>query len=192
MTVWSDEFTVSLLGRVVRVWAPIGEEVRQRLDVGRDSAQGALAVDPITGEVEWEWLSRGNRDRWQRARAFVSRRGLGEPTELIPWLARLAEGGVRGMVWDGAGSHRNLAVRKEASEQGIGLVQQPPASPELNPAERVIEVLRAATEGRVFATLESKMAHVEGVLNELALDPERVRRLTRWNWIHRNILALSP
>jgi DDE superfamily endonuclease len=190
--VFADEFTVSLLGRVVRVWGPIGEEVRQRLDLGRDSAQGALAVDPISGELDWQWLSRGTKDRAERARAVAARDGSGEPPPLTHWLDQLADVGVRAVVWDDAGSHRDGWLRQHASERGLQLVKQPPASPELNPAERVIEGIRAATEGRVFENLESKLVAVEGVLNELALDPEGVRQLTRWDWILKNIQELPP
>ena len=192
MVVFADEFTVSLLGRVVRVWGPIGEEVRQRLNVGRDSAQGALAVDPISGEVDWQWLSRGTKDRAARARAMVESGGSGAVPPLTHWVEQLAEAGVSAVVWDDAGSHRDGWLRQHANERGLQLVKQPPASPELNPAERLIEVIRAASEGRVFENLESKLVEVDGVLNELALDPERVRRLTRWHWILHNIRALPP
>lgn len=193
--VFADEFTVSLVGRVVRVWAPVGEEVRQRLHVGWDSAHAALAIDPITGTIEWQWFNRGHRDRKHRARAACSRRSVGapeEPPELVGWLERLAEVGVRGVVWDGGRAHRDRAVCQHANERELVLVEQPPASPELNPAERVIEVIRRATEGRLFTTLESKLTAVEGVLNELALDPERVRQLTRWDWILDNLRSLPP
>jgi hypothetical protein len=202
VVVWADEFTVSLHGRVVRVWAPVGEAVRQRLDLGWDCAVGALAVDPITGTLDWQWQSRGQKDRQARARQQQARQQLvrqqrdrdagEEPPELAGWLERLAEAGVSAVVWDGAGSHRDHALRRYASEREIRLIEQPAASPELNPAERIIEVLRQATEGRVFESMENKLVEVEGELNKLALDPEGVRQLTRWDWLHRNILDLPP
>jgi hypothetical protein len=67
----------------------------------------------------------------------------------------------------------------------------PPASPELNPAERVFEELRRAVEGRVYGTIENKMAAVERELVKLAADPERVRSLAGWSWI-RSALAALP
>jgi transposase len=86
---------------------------------------------------------------------------------------------VSAIVWDGAPSHRDAVV------QGLGLPQigLPPHSPELNPAERVFEELRRATDGKVYATLEDKVAAVEKRLGELEADPERVRSLANWDWI---------
>lgn len=67
--------------------------------------------------------------------------------------------------------------------RGLPLVGLPPYSPELNPAERVFEELRRATEGKVYATLDEKVAAVEERLRGLEADPERVRSLANWDWI---------
>lgn len=84
--------------------------------------------------------------------------------------------GVRAVVWDGVASHRARIVRA----LGLPLITQPPAAPELNPAERVFEELRRAVEGRTSPTIEAKMAAVEPELQALAADPGRLRRLTGW------------
>lgn len=63
------------------------------------------------------------------------------------------------------------------------LIEQPPASPELNPAARVFEELRRVVEGKVDATLAEKVDAVQAEPARLAADPERVRRLTGWGWI---------
>ena len=57
---------------------------------------------------------------------------------------------------------------------GLPLIWQPPAAPELHPAERVFEELRREVEGRVYGTIEKKMAALERALKELAASPERV------------------
>jgi hypothetical protein len=66
---------------------------------------------------------------------------------------------------------------------GLPLIEQPPYAPELNPAERVFEELRAGIEGVIYPTIEAKVAAVEAILDELDADPERVKRLTSWGWI---------
>jgi transposase len=175
VVVWADELTVSMRGWVVRIWAPIGEAVRQRLDVQWKAANLSVAVEPITGSLEWHWVT-----------------SSGNPEHLARVLEAWAQAGVRGVVWDGAGAHRALSIQQQAQTCGVSVIRQPPYAPELNPAERLIQVLRAAIEGRTFGKLEQKKAAVEGVLNSLALDPERVRRLTRWDWIHQSLLALPP
>ncbi len=72
------------------------------------------------------------------------------------------------------------------------LVQQPPAAPELQPAERVFEELRRVVEGTVYATLEEKVAAVERELQALAADPARVKVLAGWHWIQEAWAALPP
>jgi transposase len=170
--VWADELFVFLHGSIRRIWAPIGEAIRQRLDVEWGCDRLSLAVEPIAGSLEWHWIE-----------------ATGE-AGILPIVVAWAEEGIRAVVWDGAPAHTSHRVRQQAADHALALIRQPAHSPELNPAERVIQHLRAALEGRVYTTLEEKKSAVEGVLNELALDPERVRRLTRWGWIHQAILNL--
>jgi len=66
---------------------------------------------------------------------------------------------------------------------GLPLIGLPPYSPELNPAERVFEEVRRWIEGKVYPSLEDKVAAVEAFLTELESNPDRVRALTGWDWI---------
>jgi hypothetical protein len=76
---------------------------------------------------------------------------------------------------------------------GVPLVELPPYSPELNPAERVFEAIRRYVEGDVYATLAEKQAKVERYLRELDADPTRLRSLAGWHWIHHALEQLpSP
>jgi transposase len=83
------------------------------------------------------------------------------------------------LIWDRASSHRTERVRAT----GWPLISLPASSPELNPAERVFEELRRVVEGKIYATIEEKMAAVNSALVHLAADPARVRSLTYWSWI---------
>ena len=65
-----------------------------------------------------------------------------------------------------------------------------PNSPELNPAERLFEEIRRHVEGRVYATLNDKVAEVQAFLQKLDADPPRVRRLAGWDWINHAIATL--
>jgi transposase len=91
----------------------------------------------------------------------------------------LAEWAPDAVVWDGAGAHRG----KQLGGLPIARIFLPPYSPELNPAERVLEEVRRRAEGRVYDSLDAKQAEVEAGLQELAADPERVTRLCGWEWI---------
>ena len=74
---------------------------------------------------------------------------------------------------------------------GVKTIVQPAYSPELNPAERVFEEVRRWVEGRVYGSVEEKMAAVDECLSRLESDPERVKSLVGWKWIIQNVQGLS-
>jgi len=94
--------------------------------------------------------------------------------------------GVQAIVWDGAPGHRGSQVK----QVGVALIEQPPYSPELNPAERVFEELRRKVEGKVYGDLEANKETVEQELQRLAANPERVRRLAGGTWIRETVDSL--
>lgn len=167
---WSDEMRIGLLGQVRRRWAPRGVKLRQRIAFGRVWRYLALAVDAIRGELSWSWIE--NMKGHSIAGAVQA----------------FKEAGVEAVVWDRAGGHRTVAVR----EVGVILVEQPPASPELNPAERIFEELRRKIEGRNYEDIEAKKAAVEAELQVLAAEPAKVRSLAGWSWITNACQALPP
>jgi transposase len=158
---FADEMRLGLHGRVRRVWAPRGVKVRQRVQLRYEWTYLALAVDGVAGRLWWQWLPNMKKE------------------SVAPAVAAWQAAGIAAVVWDGAPAHRARLVRAV----GLPLVTQPPAAPELNPAERVFQELRRAAEGLVYATLAEKVAVVEGELAALAADPARLRRLTGWRWI---------
>jgi transposase len=85
-----------------------------------------------------------------------------------------------------ASSHRHELVRGV----GLPLIGLPPYSPELNPAERVFEEVRRWIEGKVYPSLEDKVAAVAAYLTELESNPDRVRGLAGWDWIEDTIRRL--
>lgn len=167
---FADELRVGLHGRVRRVWAPRGVKVRQRVQLRYEWRYLALAVDPRAGTLRWRWLPNLKKE------AVAEAAGA--------WKAD----GIAALVWDGAPSHRAKAVRAVAPP----LVALPPASPELNPPERVFQELRRAVEGLVYATLADKVAAVERALTVLAADAARLARLTGWAWLDDNLARLPP
>lgn len=135
--------------------------MRQRRQIVYRWAHLAIAVDGIRGELDWKWLPNMKKE------AMV---------EVVKAWKDLGWGAI---VWDGASSHKAIVVR----EVGLPLIGLPPSAPELNPAERVIEVVRDRVEGREYESIEAKSAAAEAVLKELASDPSRIRRLAGWRWI---------
>jgi hypothetical protein len=157
---WSDEMRLGLHGQVRRRWAPRGIKLRQRVEVKYQWRYLALAVS-AAGALHWRWLEN------------MKQGGIAETVSAWKYA------GISALVWDSAPSHRAKLVRQVAPP----LIALPPYSPELNPAERVFEELRRAVEGRVWGTVDAKVAAVDGLLQDLARSPERVQRLAGWPWI---------
>lgn len=158
---WSDEFRIGLYGSTRKVLAPRGVKVRQRVELVRDWYHLAVAVAPRTGQLAWAWIE-GTKG-----------------SQIAPAVGEWRDRGFDGLVWDGMKGHR----AGEVAATGMALVVQPPQSPELNPAERIGEAIRARVEGKVYGTIWHKMAAVEELLYELEADPKRVKEMTGWGWV---------
>jgi hypothetical protein len=165
---FGDEMRLGTMGQTRRVWAPArGFEIVQQREIGYQYEYLNLAVNPMTGELKWDWTS----DMKSASLSAV----------VENW-----QESVEALVWDGAPGHRGSAY----DEVGVERIQpRPPYSPELQPAERVFEYLRARVEGILYGRVESKKAAVEKALRELAACRERVKRLTGWSWIKRSIIG---
>jgi len=161
---------VGLMSQVRRVWAPRGVKVTQKVELRREWRYLNLAVNGVEGKLVWAWSENMK-------------------AETIAGVVRFwhAQEGVEVVVWDRAAGHRGKAY----AEVPVVRIEQPPYSPELDPAERIFEVLRAEVEGKIYATLADKCAAIEETLQRLASDPEKVKRLAGWPWIRKSIAALS-
>lgn len=167
-TGWADELRLGLIGQTRRVWAPVGVKVVQPLQYERQWCYLVLVVDPRAGRLWWSWTL----DM--------------KATSLAATVALWREAGIAAVVWDRAPAHQTAAVKAE----GVALIEQPPYSPELNPAERVFEAVRLHIEGKLYASLPEKYAAVDAFLAELDAAPDRVRSLAGWRWIQDALAAL--
>jgi transposase len=159
---------VGLIGQVRRVWAPRGFKVEQLVECKYEWAYLNLAVNGLTGQLHWGWTE--------------DMKG-----ESIAAVVKGWEGaGVKVLVWDGARGHHGAAYEGVAVKR----ITQPAYSPQLNPAERVFQYLRAEIEGRVYGTIAAKKKAVEAKLAELAKEPERVKSLAGWDWIRESVSGL--
>jgi transposase len=158
---FADEMRVGLRGTVRRVWGLRGVKLRQHVQFDYAWRYLFLTVDGQRGVLHWCWLE---------AMASLDIEGA---------LRGLRPSDLAALVWDRAPSHRTGRVRAV----GWPLIALPPYSPELNPAERVFEELRREVEGKVYATLDDKVAAVHAALQQLDANPDRVRSLTNWSWI---------
>ncbi len=159
---FADEMRVGLRGMVRRVWGRRGVEVRQRVQLVYEWLYLFLVVDAGRGKLHWTWI-----DSMKTEMVGAAVNGLKQQTK------------VGAVVWDGAPSHRDRRMRG----LGLPLIELPPYSPELNPAERVFEEVRRWVEGMVYRSIEDKVEAVDAFLTNLESNPGRVRALTAWDWI---------
>ncbi len=166
---FADEMRLGLRGMVRRVWGCRGVEVRQRVQLVYEWLYLFLVVDAGRGKLHWTWI-----DSMKTEMVGAAVNGLKQQTE------------VAAVVWDGAPSHRDRRMRG----LGLPLIDLPPYSPELNPAERVFEEVRRWVEGMVYRSIEDKVEAVDAFLTNLESDPGRVRALTAWDWIGQAIESI--
>jgi len=166
---WGDEMRLGLIGQVRRVWAPRGVKVEQLVEYEHQWAYLNLAVNGLTGHLRWAWT-----ENMQGA-------------SIAPVVKTWSTTGVAVLVWDRARGHRGPAY----SDVSVKRIEQPPYSPELNPAERIFEYLRDKVEGKVYGTLVAKQQAIEAELKKLAASPDTVRSLAGWTWIRQSVSTLS-
>lgn len=166
---WGDEMRLGLIGQVRRVWAPRGVKVVQVVEYKREWAYLNLVVNGLSGQLRWAWTENMKGD------------------SIAPVVKAWEEAGVSVIVWDRARGHRGPAYQDVA----VRLIEQPPYSPELNPAERVFEHLRGKVEGQVYGTIEAKKRAIEAELEKLAAAPNSVKSLAGWDWIRQSVNGLS-
>lgn len=159
---------VGLMGQVRRVWAPRGVKVVQAVEYKREWAYLNLVVNGLRGELRWNWTENMKGE------------------SIAPVVKQWGDEGVDTIVWDRARGHRGAAYQQVQ----VKLIEQPPYSPELNPAERVFEYLRSKIEGQVYGTIGVKKQTVEVELQKLSAAPHKVIRLTGWDWIHQSVSGL--
>jgi transposase len=87
--------------------------------------------------------------------------------------------GAVALVLDGSGSHTS---RQIAWPDGLDPLPLPAYSPELNPAERLFEVLRGALANQVFDSLADLEQALTRALQAYWANPAQLSRLTAYPW----------
>lgn len=136
--------------------------IRQRVQRRRKYRSLFLTVDVRSGRIWYCWLESMKGEEFCGVVRGIERAGV-----------------LDALVWDGAPGHRDARV----DGIGVPLIALPPYSPELNPAERLFQAIRAEIEGEVYIDLDAKCARVNGILARWDAHPEQVQALVGWHWI---------
>jgi transposase len=178
VTLWAtDEHRLGLLPVVRRVWAPRGQRPTAWVRRRYRWLYVYGFVRPATGQTWWCLLPTVSAEAFGLAlREFARDEGVGPAKRAV-------------LVLDRAGWH---AAKGLAPPEGIHLAFLPPASPELQPAERLWGLVDEPVANRAVADL----AELEAALVERCRDLERQRARikvrTRFHWWPRERRPRKP
>lgn len=168
LTVWAmDEHRLGLLPVVRRVWAKRGQRptawVRRRYQWLYVSG----FVRPRTGQTWWALVPTVNAQAMSTVlAAFAQECGIDAQHRAV-------------LVLDGAGWHTTTRL---VVPEGVHLVFLPPASPELQPAERLWSLVDEPGANRTFADLDALEDVLVRRCQVLAADRRTIRAHTRYHW----------
>lgn len=178
VTVWAeDEHRLGLIPLRRRVWAPRGTRPTAPSDRRYQWLYAYGLVRPTTGQSWWCLLPTVSTAAMSAALAAVAR------DEGIDTTHRAV------VVWDGAGWHTSHDLLVPA---GIDLVALPPASPGLQPAERLWPLLNEAVANRDFADLDTLLDALVDRCRTLRANRTTVRDLTHYRWWPTDAPLASP
>lgn len=168
VAVWAeDEHRLGLLPVVRRVWAPRGQRPTAWVHRRYAWLYVYAFVRPTTGQSWWALLPTVSTAAFSLALAeFARDEAIGPDRRAIVAL-------------DGAGWHlaKDLVV-----PEGLHLVPLPPASPELQPAERLWPLVDEVVANRTFADLDALEAVLVDRVRTLRADRRTVKAHTRYHW----------
>ena len=168
MTLWAeDEHRLGLIPIQRRVWAPRGTRPTAPSDRHYAWLYVYGLVRPTTGASWWCLLPTVSTGAMSLAlAAFAADAGIDAAHRAV-------------VVWDGAGWHTS---GKLVVPDGIDPVALPPASPELQPAERRWPLVNEAIANQAFADLDALEAVLVHRCRTLRADQTTIRNLTRYGW----------
>ncbi len=168
LEVWcQDEARLGLKPIVRKVWARRGQRPTACGQTRYEWLYVYGFVRPVTGQTYWLILPTVNTEAMNVALAEFARDvGVGAAKRVL-------------LVVDNAGWHGSKGL---VVPSGIELVYVPPATPELQPAERLWPLVREAVANQTFATLDVLQDVLVGRCLQLATQPQRIRGATQYHW----------
>ena len=179
-------------GKRVRVW--VQDEMRYGLQpVTRRvwSLEGVRVVKPTCQRYEWGYtfgaLEVGGEGCEFCFLPTVSK----EATRLhLEQISKADPDAVHVIIWDGAGFHHRDGDPEVP--KNIRLIQLPAYSPELNPTEKLWDILKDGICNRVFETIEALEEALTSKLRLYWEETERVVSLIGNGWMLAEVNATSP
>ena len=164
-----DEHRVGLKPIIRKVWARIGSRPIAVVKPGYEWLYVYGFVKPLTGETLWYLVPRVNT-KWLTLvyESFAIDAGLSQDRMLL-------------LVQDNAGWHRSQKVKIPV---GITLEFLPPYSPELQPAERLWNLVDEPLVNRHFETINEIEELLIKRCNVLSKMKQEIKNLTNYHWLN--------
>jgi transposase len=169
-----DEARFGLKVRHRRRWCPCGARPPWGVEDRHEWLWLYVAVEPASGESVVLFLPHLDGRCFER---------------FLAAFRRAVPGATVTLVCDGSGSHRSERV---TWPEGITPLPLPPYSPELNPAERLFEGLRAALANRVCDDLDALDQALTDALRPYWDEPATLHRLTGFPWWLEAVRSITP
>ena len=168
LTVWAmDEHRLGLLPVVRRVWARKGQRPTAWVRRRYQWVYVYGFVRPTTGQTWWALVPTVNAQAMSTVlAAFAQECGIDAQHRAV-------------LVLDGAGWH---TAQRLVVPEGIHPVFLPPASPELQPAERLWSLVDEPVANRTFADLDALEEVLVTRCQALTADRRRLKAHTRYHW----------
>lgn len=168
ITGWAeDEHRLGLLPVTRRVWAKRGQRPTAWVHRRYQWLYVYGFVCPATGESWWALVPIVHTQAMSTVLpAFAQELGIDALHRVV-------------LVLDGAGWHRS---RELVVPEGIDLVFLPPASPELQPAERLWSLVNEPVANRTFADLDDLEAVLIERCQTLSTQQDAIAALTTYWW----------
>lgn len=168
VAIWAeDEHRLGLLPVTRRVWAKCGQRPTAQVHRRYQWLYVYGFVHPATGATWWCLLPTVTTAAMQVALdTFAREEGIDARHRVV-------------LVLDGAGWHRS---RHLTVPDGIDLVFLPPASPEVQPAERLWPLVNEPVANRTFADLDALEVVLVTRCRTLHAERQPIARLTHYWW----------
>lgn len=168
LTVWAeDEHRLGLLPVTRRVWAKRGHRPTAWVRRRYQWLYVFGFVRPRTGQTWWALVPTVSAAAMRAVlAAFAQDCGIDATHRAV-------------LVLDGAGWH---TAKRLVVPEGIDLVFLPPASPELQPAERLWPLVDEPVANRTFADLDALADVLVRRCQLLAADRRRIKAYTQYHW----------
>jgi len=166
--VWfADESRYGLLPNLRRVWTKKGQRPHKRWKSEYKWSYCYGAIDPIEGKTVFLQTPTVNLD-WTQA--------------FLLQIKKQYPGHEHIVIWDGAGFHPKNSFHEQVPTD-VHVVLLPPYSPELNPIEKLWDLIQDHTANKLWPTIERLDQVVALHLKDWWEDPDRVIRLFGNGWI---------